>query len=315
MTISVASLFEQSGLQRTGVVRWGTPPPVTGPGDYVVASTAHPNDAVGLIDEYKPNAKAFTVLRLLCPDVGIDGRAASDQELAARIGRFGIPATPILYIGRAGTSVQNRVKQYYTTDLGRRSPHAGGWWLKTMADLHELQVHFAPAVDPDAVKARLLSTFRASVPESVSATLYDPERVAPFANVAVTKGVLKRHDLNGYKVARTTTPKSLDTRTPHAGEPELTQKPSLAIEPATVVNTVDTVGMRIESQVFTDGDRNRSHLRIPSPSKYALPASDGFVEVLQRQQFDARWRINGSRHRSRKGDHVLDRRNWTQHLA
>lgn len=296
MTISVGALFEQSGLQSAGVVPWGTPPSVTGPGVYVVASTPDPDDAVGLVGTYEPDAAAFSALRLLCPDVGIDGRAASDQELAARIGRFWIPSTPILYIGLAGTSVQNRVKQYYTTAIGRRSPHAGGWWLKTMPDLHELHVHFAPAVDPDAAEARLLSTFRASVPESVSSTLHDLERVAPFANIDVRKGLRKRHGLTGYKIARTTPPNTLKSSQSHAAEPETFQHPSLTKKPATSRNQTNAIAVWIESQVITDRDRNSSNLRIPSRSKFALPASDGLVKVAyDGQQFAARWRVNGSR--------------------
>lgn len=296
MTISVEALFEPSGLQRTGVVPWGTPPSVTGPGVYAVASTPHPNDAVGLIGKYEPSVEAFSALRFLCPDVTVDGRPASDEEIAARIGSFWIPATPILYIGLAGTSVQNRVKQYYSTAIGKRSPHAGGWWLKTMADLHELHVHFAPAADPDAAEAKLLSTFKASVPESVSATLYDPERVAPFANIDVRKGLRKRHGLAGYKIARTTTTSTLNARLPHAAKPETMQQPTLTVESATGNNHTDTIGVWIESQVITDRDRNSSNLRIPSRSKFALPASDGFVKVAYNgQQFDARWRVNGSR--------------------
>ncbi|TQS89622.1 hypothetical protein EU811_19650 [Arthrobacter sp. TS-15] len=296
MTISVGALFEQSGLQSTGVVPWGTPPSVTGPGVYVVASTPDPDDAVGLVCTYEPDAAAISALRGICPNVAIDGRAASDEELAARISRFWIPATPILYIGLAGTSVQNRVKQYYSTSIGKRSPHAGGWWLKTMADLNGLYVHFGPAADPDAAEARLLSTFSASVHKSVRETLYDRVRVAPFANVDVRKGLPKRHGLAGYKVARAKNPKSAPSSKPVAILSTTINQPSLALDSVRDTGIADTAGVRIESQVITDLDRNSSNLRIPSRSKFALPASNGFLKVAYKgQQFDARWRVNGSR--------------------
>src|SRR5262249_28370986 len=54
------------------------------------------------------------------------------------------------YVGRAGprkrvmvSELADRVTEYCTTPLGARSPHAGGWPLKTLANLHEVAVHFA----------------------------------------------------------------------------------------------------------------------------------------------------------------------------
>lgn len=166
----------------------------------MVASTPSLDDAVGHVPTYTPDPQAFRALRMLCPNPTIDGRAASDQELANRIGSFWVPKTPILYAGLAGTSVQKRVRQYYSTAIGQRSPHAGGWWLKTMAELDDLYVHFAAASDPAGAEANLLRAFAASVPASVRLALYDEGRIAPFANVEVQKALHKRHGFAGVKV-------------------------------------------------------------------------------------------------------------------
>ncbi|WP_426007641.1 hypothetical protein ACPFL9_05820 [Paenarthrobacter sp. NyZ202] len=200
MTISVGDLFTRSGLEPDGVVPWGTSVPLNVPGVYVVASTPSLGDAAGHVPTYSPDPLAFRALRMLCPNPTIDGRAASDHELASRIGAFWIPETPILYAGLAGTSVQTRVRQYYSTAIGQRSPHAGGWWLKTMAELDDLYVHFAAASDPAGAESNLLRTFAASVPAPAMRTLHDKERIAPFANVEVRKGVHKRHGLKGVKM-------------------------------------------------------------------------------------------------------------------
>ncbi|WP_347110161.1 hypothetical protein AAHB33_05540 [Paenarthrobacter sp. S56] len=292
MTISVGELLTRSGLKPAGVVRWRIPVPLNVAGVYVVASTPFLDDAVGRVPAYSPDPRAFRALRMLCPNPTVDGMAASDEELAARIRAFWIPETPVLYIGLAGTSVQTRVKQYYSTIIGKRSPHAGGWWLKTMAELDDLYVHFAVASDPDVAESKLLNTFAGTVPASVKETLHDKERIAPFANVDAQRGLRKRHGLQGVKVTRSSTESNRD--------PALGRKVSSTRTEAHALKRDDETahqgGVRVESQVITSRDRTRSNLRIPSRSKFALPASDGYVNVIvQGELIQARWRVNGSR--------------------
>ena len=79
------------------------------------------------------------------------------DELRKRIGSFWVLDQSVLYIGKAGTSVRKRIGQYYKTPLGARSPHAGGWFLKVLANLNELFVHCAASdtaspVPPSAVR-------------------------------------------------------------------------------------------------------------------------------------------------------------------
>lgn len=143
MSISVRDLFEKCGLSSAGVVRWRRQIPFDEPGIYVVASTAELDDSVGSLPRYEPDPVAFQSLREVCPDVAVDGMPADDNQLAARIRGFWIPDAAVLYIGLAGTSLRKRVNQYYATRLGQRSPHAGGWWIKTLSELDGLYVHYA----------------------------------------------------------------------------------------------------------------------------------------------------------------------------
>jgi hypothetical protein len=205
MAISVSELFDAGGLTIAGAVKWGQRIPFDEPGIYVVSSAEDPSNRVGEGLIYAPDPIAFEALRDLCPNVAVDGTSGTNDELAARIGAFWIPDSPVLYIGMAGTSVQKRVNQYYATHLGHRSPHAGGWWLKTLAGLENLYVHYAPAADPKAREAALLRAYAESVPKAVRTKLFDPERIAPFANIEVSPGNRKRHGLSGYKTARAVT--------------------------------------------------------------------------------------------------------------
>jgi hypothetical protein len=290
MTISVADLFDRCGLKKTGTVQWGQRILLDEPGVYVVSSTPDPNDAGGTILSYSHAPASFRALRQVCPDVAVDGKPATDEELTARIGAFWIPNSAVLYIGLAGTSLQNRVNQYYATRIGHRSPHAGGWWLKTMNELASLYVHYAPTSDPNGTETALLEAYAESVPASIRRTLHDPERIAPFANVDLRKGFRKRHGLTGYKVQR----RSGNVGTLGDTAVEKGPKPAAASDLVTPVSA--SGGTRVEAQVITDADRSGSNLRVSARSKYALPSTDGFLTLTYRGAVsEVRWRVNGSR--------------------
>lgn len=297
MTISVGDLFKECGLNPAGVVKWGDQIPLDLPGVYVVASTPDLGDPTGLMGNYHHDPGAFDSLKTACPSVTIDGRLAAHDALSKRVGAFWIPDSAILYIGLAGTSVRKRVNQYYITRIGQRSPHAGGWWLKTLADLETLFVHYAAAVTPKSKEALMLKTFADAVPPSVRQTLHDSERIAPFANVDVQAGLRKRHGLGGYKTSRANSRTSSATAVESEEVAFPLTAPSSARPTLTSSGTPGSDnGTRIESQVITEKDRTGSNLRIPSRSKFALPKVDGFLNVTyQGQKIEARWRVNGSR--------------------
>lgn len=293
MTISVGELFDECGLRSAGVVQWGNQVELDVPGIYIVASTPDLDDPAGQVDNYRPNFEAFDALRSVCPRVTVDGFPATSEKLAERIGAFWIAQSATLYVGLAGTSVRKRVNQYYSTGIGQRSPHSGGWWLKTLVGLESLFVHYAKAQTPRLAEDRLLETFAAAVSPSARRAIHDPERIAPFANVEVQAGLRKRHGMAGYKKepARLKTPLIPTSGAEFTPAPD--RAPAKQVSPSQVGSSN---GTRIETQVITDKDRASSNLRIPARSKLALPAEDGYLEVsYQDQIIEARWRVNGSR--------------------
>jgi hypothetical protein len=185
MTISVGELFRQCGLDTAGVVRWGQRIPLDEPGVYIVSSTPDVEDVRGMISDYRPDLEALARLRVACPKILVDGVPATELDIANRLTRFWVPNTAVLYIGRATTSLRSRVNAYYSTKIGHKSPHAGGWWLKTLVDIDELSVHYAAADAPITSETLVLKKFAATVPLSVRRTFHDVERIAPFANVEV----------------------------------------------------------------------------------------------------------------------------------
>lgn len=134
MPSTVASLFAAAGLASTGAVHWGTPIPQSASGIYVVALTDDPAAIEGTHDRAPLRKQALESLLDVRPELRLDGRRPHADELAARLASYWLADETAVYVGLA-TPLRSRVRSYYRTPLGAKRPHAGGWWLKTLAVL------------------------------------------------------------------------------------------------------------------------------------------------------------------------------------
>ncbi|BCW69965.1 hypothetical protein [Arthrobacter sp. NicSoilB8] len=299
MAISVQELFGLCDPTTTGTVKWKQPVPLDVPGIYIVSTTADEADGIGSHPEYEADFAAIARLLKLCPDIRVDGRLANESQVAARLGDLWVPNASVLYVGLASTSLRGRVGSYYTTKLGKTSPHSGGWWLKTFLHLDDCHVHFAACNNVDKQEQSLIKAFSKSLSPSQKAQLFDPERVAPFANMEVRRGVYKHHGLSNYKVSTArskgnTTGSSRQkvlsdvSRDPTGQLYDPSTEPLRPIPPATQTT--------LFSQVMSEKDRNRSYLRIPAAAKCGFPET--VTQVLLTFQGRTQWvgwNPNGSR--------------------
>ena len=160
--------------------------PCDHPGVYVVADPGALLDApinLGIVSGW---IDRVATLRL-------DGKRPSTSTLANRLASFWLPNEPVVYIGMAGTSVRNRVGQFYRTPLGDPRPHAGGHWLKVLANLGSLRVWWARTDDAEPSEIELLRVF---------------ERrhgfgALPFANREGADGQRKPHGISASVLPRT----------------------------------------------------------------------------------------------------------------
>jgi len=194
---SVAALMAVGGVHQIDVVRWGEPIPLDVPGVYVVALTRDASRCAKTLPFAPLGDRALTRLLQQRPGLRIDGKRPNIDELRDRIGSFWLRDQTVLYVGKAGTSVRTRVGQYYTTPLGARSPHAGGWFLKTLATLDQTFVHFGAVENPESAEHRMLEAFVASIDPAIHKRLPDPELPLPFANLQLPGGRRKRHGITG----------------------------------------------------------------------------------------------------------------------
>lgn len=275
MPSTVGEVFADAGIQRGGAVPWGMTAPNPTPGVYVVSLTAEPHAIQGL-PAAPISISAAEELLTTRPELRVDGARPSPEDLVARLAAFWLPDEVVLYIGLAGTSVQQRVSAYYRTPLGARSPHAGGWFLKTLSNLGELHVHFGECSDPAGAEDDMLAGFSSRVSDLSRRHLHDGERPIPFANLEWPRGRKKGHGITGARAAKTAMAGHVPPTSVEASSEAATVRPS------------DAMGGR--TQPVTAVDRDNGRIRVPRHSKRFFPADTADVDVeLRGQLVRCRW--------------------------
>jgi hypothetical protein len=194
--------LDAAGLEYVGAVPWGTPVELSTPGVYLVTFDADPAFVAPIPGHAPISTAAVDGLLDTRPELRVDDSRPTDAELARRLSSFWLVDEPVLYIGLAGTSLHGRISQYYGTRLGARGPHAGGWFLKTLAILPSLWVHFARADDPKTVEHSLLERFVSDTSQEARQRLLDPAHPFPFANLEWPQGTRKKHGITGAREPR-----------------------------------------------------------------------------------------------------------------
>lgn len=283
--VAVAHLMDVSRLHPGGAVAWGEPVPEAGPGVYLISSTADAQDLSSPFDRCPLSSEAVHQLLTARPELRVDGVRPTVDDLSQRLASLWVPNEPVLYVG-LGSSLSKRVSQYYRTPLGARSPHAGGWPIKTLAILDVLTVHWAPATDPAATELALLDAFVAALPQATRSQVCDPELPLPFANLERTKRHRKRHGISGARAPGVSSSKEHPPQTPPV-------KPT-------------TRGKRLtpgpETQRVTSKDILGGRIRLPAGAKALLPSRRCHLLVsLRGYELTASYDPRNGRDRTRSG--------------
>ena len=202
MPVTVSELMCSAGITQGGVVPWRSPVPSRSPGVYVVALQAEIDDVSTALDEAPIDTSAIAELISVRPELTVDGRQPSPAQLADRISRFWLPGETVVYVGQTKATLASRVNAYYSTPLGARRPHAGGWFIKTLRPDVPLWVHWAASAAPIHAEDEMLKSFCAAVPASVKTRLLDPLHPFPFANLEWPPGIRKAHGIRGARAPK-----------------------------------------------------------------------------------------------------------------
>jgi hypothetical protein len=193
--------LKAAGLSHSGVVRWGKAVPADAPALYLVALTDDPSSLTEASSTAPISIEAVTELSRRAAKLSLDKRPNPEvRDVADRLARMWLPDEIVVYIGKASTSVRQRVSQYYTTALGDRSPHAGGWALKTLRILPDLWIHWAKSLRPELAEQQALAAFADGVSEATRRALVDSTHLFPFANLEGPGG-RKQHGIGGARSA------------------------------------------------------------------------------------------------------------------
>ena len=187
--IGGADLLRAVGLMPDGPAVLGRPTPARGPGVYVVELAA-------------PLARAPIDLSIVgawierVPTLHLDDERPTGKALAARLGAFWVPSSPVLFIGSSDAGIGGRIGALNQHVLGDRRPHAVSQWLKTLR-APELRVWWANTTAPEEYEDALLNAFAAGLVPAEREALFDPDVVLPFANLRTTTGDRKRTGISG----------------------------------------------------------------------------------------------------------------------
>lgn len=288
MPSTVAHVLAAAGLQPAAAVRWGASVPLDSPGVYVVALTEDAHSLAGALQDAPIDSRALERLLAARPELLLDGNRPSARQLAARLRALWLPEEVVLYVGLAGTSVRKRVRQYYSTPLGAKRPHAGGWWLKTLSVLDQTWVHWGETPAYGDAEQEMLEAFAVGVSPAARAALHDPGRVAPFANLRTAGGAIKAHGVSGatgaLAVARG------DAALTPPSSPHGARAASLPPKPVGPPRAAPAGTGRASSQRVTAKDLEAGRVRFPRAAKRLLPAERTYEVVLVRgREMQARW--------------------------
>lgn len=293
MPSTVRHLLGEAGLERDGVVAWneaipGPPAATADTGVYIVALTADPDDVGGALNRFPVSTTRVNELLACRDELTLDGQRPRSKQLADRLSGFWLRDEVVLYIGLAGprktparpSALSARVRAYYKTPLGARSPHAGGWFIKTLSNLDELFVHYAYCENVGRVEDDLLGAFRSGLSPESREALFDPVNSMPFANLEYPKGVAKRHGIRGAKASKTAASAAT------AGRPRAPG--SASSRPHTAAPSHRPASS--ETQPLTTADIAAGRIRVPREGKRHFPDLPSDVVVMIRNiELVARW--------------------------
>jgi len=276
---SVNTLLSAAGLAPEGVVHWGEIVRSQGRGVYVVALAEDPHSLEGALTECPIAPERIAELHSVRPELTLDERRPSPEELAARIASFWLPDEVVLYIGKTDGALQNRVGQYYRTPLGARRPHSGGWFLKTLGNLDDLWVHYATTEEPVAAESSMLAQFMSEVSAQALRGHPDPELPIPFANLEVCEGSHRRRRKHGIRNARGPIERGRDFASTSREDVGAEQGKAAASNRASAPKVMGEVH---RTQRVTTRDLENGQIRIPAATKPVFPSERKRLEIVLR---------------------------------
>ena len=199
MPTSISSLAHHHGLELVPAVSWGSQNLKNEYGVYIISTSSDPDYLPTSDTPVKFDLNQIQLWLKNAPQIRLDGRTPTINELIQNFKRCWLPNETIVYMGKAEKQhLSARIKQFYRHEIGMSRPHKGGYWLKLMAEPRPLFIHQILSKDSDGLERKLLSTFMEGVSEQSRSALRDASLPLPFANLQFTPGTIKKHGLKDH---------------------------------------------------------------------------------------------------------------------
>ncbi len=196
MPSTVIQLLTSGGAELSGKIQWGQDCKSYSPGIYIVSTSEDENQNKGTLPKAPISLEMVKFWINKVSTIELDHvKNPRPESICDRLSEFWLPDENILYIGRTTAKLGQRLEQYYDTELGDRSPHAGGHWIKTLSNLNEFYVYYAECAEPRRIEGNLMEFFIRDVSKTTLSRLRDAKRPFPFANLEYPKGNRKLHGI------------------------------------------------------------------------------------------------------------------------
>lgn len=203
MSTTVYQLFGEFSIENQ-CVKWGMPIQDEDEGIYVVSTSKDPYRNLGLTTFPNIDDGVMQTWINKLPDFLIDGQVVTLEKLRERLLAFWLPDESILYIGKAskrkdGTGLSTRIKEFYKTEIGEKSPHSGGQWIKVLKNLNSLYVYYGKCNNSRNIEIDMLAYFMKNVSNKSLDILYDKKLPLPFANIRFKSGIDKNTGIRNQR--------------------------------------------------------------------------------------------------------------------
>lgn len=202
MPITVNELVEKVGLNPKKIkkVEWGIPVDTQMEGVYIVSLSSDPDENItmkrprlniDLLKEWIEKREYFILDGIKC-------YANDIFSISNRLSKFWLHDENILYIGKA-SNLHDRIGALYRHKVGKRSPHAGGHWIKLLSNLHNLYLYYIECPNSEKIEKNMMTIFGLSVSEESKKQLSGTSVILPFANLEDGNKIRKKHGLGHMK--------------------------------------------------------------------------------------------------------------------
>lgn len=203
MPTTVKQLFDAFEIKNFNKVTWWTKFSDDNEGVYIVSLSPYYDENLSSSSPIFDDIKLKYWIDKL-PTFTLDGVKPTVQTLKMRLSEFWLTDESILYIGKApnrsnGNGISNRVGEYYRTKLGDRSPHSGGQWLKTLANVNSMTVFYGQVKNSSEIEVKMFDYFMKNISQISLMNLRDKKYPLPFANLRYKSRVDKDHGLENQR--------------------------------------------------------------------------------------------------------------------